>query len=164
MFALITSCKKSDDYNSDLKQRERIVSFLETSNYRYEQRDGAYRTFLNTVVNTGDQLSIGDSVSYYYAIYKFKNKLDSLITTNIESEALQYGFDTQLLDFSPRNDHYGSTPMISGIKAGMIGARALDSLLILIPSEHGYGDKINGVVQKNTSLAAVINVISIKKN
>lgn len=162
---IFTSCKKSDDdYDSEIKQYERIESFLNSNYPGYTTMNGVYRARLNVLPTQGEMVTKGDLVTVRYAIYGFKTKIDSLVLTNIESEAIKNGFNTEFFDLSPLEIEYGTTNIIEGMNIGLQNLKTDDSVYIFMPSSLGYGDKINGVVGKNKSLAVFINIISIKNN
>lgn len=160
-----TSCKKEDDYNTDISQRERIVKYLDGQGQRYETFNDVYRQKLNLLPSIpGVRVNKGDSVWINYAIYSFDTKPDSLITTNIAQLATEWKLSTDYLSLVPMGMVYGQGKVFKGWEAGMENSISGDSMMIFVPSDLAYGDKINGIVKKSTTIAIFVAITNSKNN
>lgn len=162
------SCSKSggNDYNSYESQRERIVSYVGKLTTSVVENDGVFvtRTNVNPVTAGAPRLTGGDSVWVNYVMYKFSTKPDSVFMTNIESVAIEKGFDTDYLSLEPLALKYGTTEIMSGFEKGLANSMEGDSLMMFIPSRDAYDNKIVGIVEKSTIIAIFADIKKIKKN
>lgn len=159
------SCKAEDEYNTDISQRERIVKYLDGLDQRYETFNDIYRLKLNVKPSTpGVRVNEGDSVWLNYAIYTFDTKPDSLVTTNIAQLATEWKLSTDFLSLVPLDMIYGEGKVFKGWEQGMQNSISGDSMMIFVPSDLAYGDKINGIVKKSTTIAIFVAITESKSN
>ena len=59
---------------------------------------------------------------------------------------------------------YGETELIKGFERGINNASVQDSLMIFVPSELAYGNKLVGIVKKSTTIAIFADIKKIRKH
>lgn len=161
---LFTSCSKTDDSDSYYSQCDRIESYLDGLYETYSTKNGVYYVSLDSEQPSDRvRLEVGDSASIYYYIYTFYSSPDSLLYTNIEDIATESGYQTSLFNFTPLKIKYGTTPLFEGFNLGLEGMGAQDSSIMLIPSDLAYGDNINGMADKNTTIMVFATITDITK-
>ena len=162
---ILCGCNKGDDQNSDGAQRERILKYTGSLTTPVSERDGVFITRLNTQAATASlRVEPGDSVWIDYAMYTFVSKPDSLFATNIAALAAEKKFDTRYMSFEPLAVKYGETELIKGFARGINNASVQDSLMIFVPSELAYGNKLVGIVKKSTTIAIFADIKKIRKH
>ncbi|MDE6483512.1 MAG: FKBP-type peptidyl-prolyl cis-trans isomerase [Rikenellaceae bacterium] len=164
--AILCGCNKGDDQNSNGAQRERIIKYTESLSTPVSERDGVFITRLNTLAADPASLRVepGDSVWIDYAMYTFFSKPDSLFATNIAALAEENGFDTHYMSLEPLAVKYGETEIIKGFARGINNALEHDSLMIFVPSELAYDNKMVGIVKKSTTIAIFADIKKIRKH
>lgn len=167
---LVCSCSSDEDPSSIESQRERILKYLKTNNLEYRLVNEVYIVDILQEDNTqeddvqGNILGIGDSAELNFAIYQFNSTIGDLVNTNIDTVALEHGFENTLMTFESMKIKYGETPLISGLSRGINGIVEGQARNVFMTSEFGYGESITGTVPINTSLMMLLSIENIKKN
>ncbi|MFI3268606.1 MAG: hypothetical protein R3Y51_07825 [Rikenellaceae bacterium] len=166
LLASFTSCDASDDDTySQVNQISRIKSFVEDQYLDYTVINNAiYVANIDDVVMVGEKIETGDSVYLYYAIFEFYSSIDDLVYTNMESMADDYNFYIDDASYEPLKIKYGTTDLYEGMNLALSGLVKEGTYIAFIPSSYVYGDRYNGVVTDNTSLAIYMYVENIIKN
>ncbi|MFI3262126.1 MAG: hypothetical protein R3Y26_04355 [Rikenellaceae bacterium] len=161
-----TSCGIDDsDTSSVVSQIARIKTFVESQYVDYFVIDNSiYVANIDDVVMVGEQIEVGDSVTISYAIFEFYSSIDDLVYTNIESIAEDYNFTIDGATYEPLKIKYGTTDLYEGMELSLYNLVEGATYIAFIPSSYAYGDKYNGVVTDNTSLAIYLYIDDITKN
>lgn len=167
----VCSCTKDSDKNTYANQEETIESFV---NSQLESVDSSYvvsnKGSQRVVVarGSGDQLSSGGVVSFYYAGYVLNGSSVSpsnLFATNRSDIAEQSSWnlsDEHALDILTIS--LGDTDLVEGLKNGLIGVQGGEESYILFSGKHGFGKRPLGTIPAKSALVYHIWVESISND
>ena len=163
--AIFTSaCSKGDEADAVDAQKRYIESYLNARGLEYTHEHGLYRALLSRT-GSGESAQRGDSVYFYFSEYMFgSGGPDRYIYTNMREVAEAAGAETALLSFDPKRIKLGAGQVLAALDRGMENTALGDTLLLLIPSDHAYGDKNFGAVDRNTAVSFVVVIDRIIKN
>jgi len=128
---LFVGCLEEDNKDYYAEEMKLLQQFLEQNDITVEPTaSGLY--FLPSDTGTGEYAEIGDSVSIYYAGF---NLIGSIIATNIESVAIEYGVEDFFTDYSPFTFKLGEEGyVVEGIEEGLTYMREGGTATMIIPS------------------------------
>ncbi|MFI3315514.1 MAG: FKBP-type peptidyl-prolyl cis-trans isomerase [Rikenellaceae bacterium] len=164
VFTAQFSCNRTEEYDTLVMQKERILDYLVDYDLDYSVRDDVYTVPLNTLENSSTMaISAGDSVYFNYASYTFVTAPVSLYTTNISEVAEDAGMAFEG-PFTPLGIKYGESDIIEGLEIGLRGLMQNDSVMLFIPSDLAFKDKAIGTLSEYCTLAMFIDIVEIVKN
>lgn len=163
---LAISC--GGDPNAEVNQREAIIKYMESKRLEYTEQRGVFKHVGNIGREGRDkepQVEKGDSVWLYFVAQTFlSSQISAPYYTNIKIVADKMeGLDTRFWSLDPLEAKVGHNSLMEGLNRGLPQCRQGDSVLLFIPSELGYGDKIVSVVDKNATLVYTVMINKIKK-
>ncbi len=137
---LFISCLEEDNTDYYAEEMKLLEQFLEENDITVEPTaSGLY--FLPGDTGTGEYAEIGDSVSIYYAGYYLTG---SLIATNIESVAVEYGMEYYFTDYTPFSFPLGEEGYVfEGIEEGLTYMREGGTATMIIPSPLAFPELYN---------------------
>ncbi len=128
---LFTGCLEDDERDYLAEEMKMLEQFLEQNGITAEPTEsGLY--FLPGDTGTGPYAEIGDSVSIYFAGYYLTG---GLVTTNIESVAIDHGMEEYFTDYTPFEFKLGEEGIVvEGIEEGLTYMREGGTATMIIPS------------------------------
>ncbi len=166
--ALALSCTAESEKSTYATQESNIDSFVEA---RLAESESAYAVSnkgvrrVVTVPGSGDPLSAGGTVSFYYAGYVMSGSSISasgLFATNHEETANAAGWTaSDDSAFQPVTATLKDAGFVSGLTRGLEGVMAGEECYILFSGKYGFGKKQIGTIPANSALAYHIWVESI---
>lgn len=158
------ACSKGDEADALDAQKRYIETYLDSKGWEYTHEHGIYRALLSRT-GSGESAQRGDSVWFYFSEYMFgSGGPDRYVYTNMREVAEAAGAETTLLSFQPKRIKLGAGQVMAALDKGMENTVQGDTLLLLVPSNHAYGDKNFGAVDRNTAVSFVVVIDRIIKN
>lgn len=150
------------------QQDEKILSWLQRT-YEEDEYDilekGLYRVV--TIPESGKgvpEAAQGDSLYVMYEIYKFESSLSrtqaNLLYSNkadLMPDGVAWGRDT--LRF-----RLGDGRVMRGVEKALAGAAPEDEVIVLMTSDHAYGDHTVQQLPPNTAIAWCVDVEKVMNN
>lgn len=151
------ACNKEERQNQLISQEAAIDNFVasiqkkDTVYYHY----GVVRAVLQrdtTLSASKDTLAKGDSASFFYAGYIFKNGKGSLFHTNSDSVAKANNWPLSEEEAKAVGFICGDGSLIKGLDYGMICMQEGEYAYVIFNSDYGFGNTVVGNVPKMTAL------------
>lgn len=159
LFAII-SCQKQERENNIAKQESQIDTYIENqTSDSVIFNNGVYRIIKS--FGSGAEAERGDSVYFYYAIYKFSSGKGQLYATNRDSVATANGFPVASF---PKKTVLNGKNLISGILYGMTGMQQGEYSNLVFSSKRGYGNEVVYNIEKDVPLFVEVWLEKIIKN
>ncbi len=162
-----TKAKLEETYN---KQESQIDSYVTKELEKDESYSVSYNegtTRLTKTAGTGEKLSAGGTVSFYYAGYIFKDSITSsnLFITNDEETANTSNWEITDPDYSLMTiSNIGDAELIEGLKRGLIGVQQDEECEILFSGKYAFGKAEFGIIPAGSALAFKIWVKGVANN
>ncbi len=160
MLFTIISCQKQERENNIAQQESQIDKYIgnQTSD-SVVFSNGVYRIIKS--FGSGAEADRGDSVYFYYAIYKFSSGKGQLYATNRDSVATANGCPVASF---PNKTVLNGKNLISGILYGMTGMQQGEYSNLVFSSKKGYGNEVVYNIEKNVPLFVEVWLEKIIKN
>lgn len=171
----LVSCSKQNLKTEWATQEENIDSFIASLSTEGDPNDpealyvhdivyngGSSRVILRE--GSGDGLSDGGTVSFYYTGYVFTGSLDpdNMFATNHQQTAEENGWSVTDADYSIKTVTFGSNDgLLTGLQNGLSGVRTGEICYILFSGQYGFGKRQVGAVPANSALLYEIRVESV---
>lgn len=128
---LFTGCLEEDKTDYYAEEMKILQAFLDQNDITAEPTaSGLY--FLPGDTGTGPYAEIGDSVSIYYSGFTLQG---NIISTNVESVAIDYGVEEFFNDYTPLTFVLGEEGFVfEGIEEGLTYMREGGTATLIIPS------------------------------
>ena len=156
----VVSCQKQERENEIAKQEAQIDTYIgnQTSD-SVVFNNGVYRVIKR--FGSGAEAEQGDSVYFYYAIYKFNSGKGQLYATNQDSIAKANGFPVKS---AVEKGLLNSKSFVPGIFYGMTGMRSGEYGNLVFSSKRGYGNEVVYNIEKNAPLFVEVWLEKVIKN
>lgn len=159
LFASI-SCQKQERENNIAQQEAQIDTYVESqTSDSVVFNNGVYRIIKR--LGNGAELERGDSVYFYYAIYKFSSGKGELCATNQDSVAKANNFSVKSEVESAVLNRKNFVP---GLFYGMTGMQQGEYSNLVFSSRNGYGNEVVYNIGKNVPLFVEVWIEKIVKN
>lgn len=155
-WAFINSCDNSLETDKRFAEEKSIENYISSKNWIYTKSDGVYCSPQSQ--SYGYEANYGDTILFWYKGYTITSPI-LVFDTNIKSAAIEAKLDTMVRKFEPLRAVIGSTPLLDGLKYGLLLCRENQKATILFPSNLGYGDSYVGPVMPWSPLAFDVEVI-----
>lgn len=164
-FLLAYSCVKEDLETTYTAQEERIDSFIKGELAKNEEYEVSHNQGSNRLIlkhGEGTPLSAEGTVTFIYAGYVFTGNISSgnLFATNDKTTAEEAGWNTGAV-MEPFTVSLSDKKLIKGLKYGLEGAKKGEECNIVFSGKYGFGNKANGIVEKNSALLYHILVTDV---
>lgn len=157
LMLVMGACNKEERQNQLISQEAAIDNFVAS----IQQKDTVY--YQNGVVRavlrrdtaslaSKDTLAPGDSASFFYAGYIFKNGKGSLFHTNSDSVAKANNWPLSVEEAKVVGFRSGDGSLIKGLDYGMIGMQEGEYAYVIFNSDYGFANTAVGNVPKMTAL------------
>lgn len=167
----LAACGKESDKNEWSRQESNIEKYIQTQlsaveGSRVLSEGGVQRLVLKE--GSGEELSGGGTVSFYYAGYVMKSTsltVANLFATNHSDTAQEANWtlsDENALNIKTMN--LSDDDLVSGLRKGLKGVRGGEECVILFSGKYGFGKKQFGTIPANAALAYHIWVESISND
>lgn len=153
---IIVSCDNSLETDKRFAEEKSIESYISSKKWNYIKNNGVYCSPQSQ--SYGYEVNYGDTIHFWYKGYTITSPI-VVFDSNIKSVAIQAKLDTLVRKFEPLRAIIGSTPLIDGLKYGLLLCRENQQTTILFPSNLGYGDSYAGPVMPWSPLAFDVEVI-----
>ena len=167
--ALTCGCSGTVD-NDISSQRSSFESYFNSHNLDYSIQNGVYKCVVNSDrdgYDTAPVVSSGDSVYFYFEAYTFDSSPASSCYFSNRPDTIdtlaKYGLNPELWPYGPQKIKLGKTSLISGLNRGLSGCCLGDSVQLLISSDLAYDDKYVGVLEPNTAVLYILNIVNVIK-
>lgn len=186
---LLYSCES--DFEENEEQREKIVSFLESSHVpkliaesdlssslenepQFYSQYGSYAyryiaDYYNPERKTQAEVTDGSQVTITFRLYPFTGTAiayeDTPTYTNdpyYNDIYIENGLDLTYWNFEPIKFTIGSGDVMDTIQEGLKGCRKGDSVEIYMTNNMGYEDAVIGVMEQDISLAFFCTIDSVE--
>ena len=157
---VLGSCQKQERENNIAKQEAQIDTYVESQTKdSVVFNNGVYRIIKR--FGNGAELEKGDSVYFYYAIYKFSSGKGELYVTNQDSVAKANNF---CVTSEPKSAVLNRKNFIPGLFYGMDGMQQGEYSNLVFSSRNGYGNDVVYNIGKNVPLLVEVWIEKIVKN
>ncbi len=154
------SCQKQERENNIAQQEAQIDTYVESQKSdSVVFNNGVYRIIKK--FGSGAELEKGDSVYFYYAIYKFSSGKGELYATNRDSVAKANNFS---VTSEPKSAVLNRKNFIPGLFYGMDGMQQGEYSNLVFSSRNGYGNDVVYNIGKNVPLFVEVWIEKIVKN
>ncbi|HDP76219.1 MAG TPA: hypothetical protein ENN49_10230 [Bacteroidales bacterium] len=153
---IIVSCDNSLETDKRFAEEKSIESYISSKNWSYIKSNGVY--YSPQSQSYGYEVNLGDTILFWYKGYTIKSPT-VVFDTNIKSVAIQAKLDTMVRKFEPLRAIMGSTPLLDGLRYGLLLCRENQQATILFPSSLGYGDNYIGPVKPWSPLAFDVEIV-----
>ena len=154
------SCQKQERENDIARQEAQIDTYVEgQTGDSVVFNNGVYRIIKR--LGNGAELERGDSVYFYYAIYKFSSGKGELCATNQDSVARANNFSVAS---EPKSAVLNRKNFIPGLFYGMDGMQQGEYSNLVFSSRNGYGNDVVYNIGKNVPLFVEVWIEKIVKN
>lgn len=154
------SCQKQERENNIAEQETQIDTYV--GNQTADSvvfNGGVYRIIKR--FGSGPEVERGDSVYFYYAIYRFSSGKGQLYATNNDSVAKVNSFP--VMD-SLETTVLNGEKLMPGLFYGMTGMRQGEYCNLVFSSKRGYGNKVVYNIEKNVPLFVEVWLEKVIKN
>ena len=129
---LLVSCIKEENIDYAKQERDLLDKYLQDNNITVDPTaSGLY--FIPGDTGTGPFAELGDTISMYYAGFTIQG---SIVGTNIESVAIEYGVEEYFTDFDPYVFKLGEPGNVTpGIEEGLTYMNAGSTATLIMPSD-----------------------------
>lgn len=155
---LLTSCLGAKRDLVYAAQEQKIDTYVTSQLAKDESYTVTYSggaTRLCTLEGTGDALTPGGTVSFYYAAYIFSGSAPTasyLLATNNETVAKQANLTLEESQLQLLTIDLDTCGFIQGLVDGLIGVQAGGEYEILFSGKYAYGSKSLGTIPANSAL------------
>ena len=153
-----------EDVPNSIEANPPFYERLNTSIYRY------IATYYDAGRSSRREVEVGDEVELTFEAYEFSGGAPSirdLYSTNnatlIETLA-ENGLNTEFWSAEPLQVKIGSTKILKGVEASLIGCREGDVVEVYMAYNAAYDKKVVGVLSNKASIVWVYQITSLKKN
>lgn len=154
------SCQKQEREKDIARQEEQIDTYVEgQTGDSVVFNNGVYRIIKR--FGNGAELERGDSVYFYYAIYRFNSGKGELYTTNQDSVAKANDFSVTP---EPKSAVLSRKNFVPGLYYGIAGMQQGEYSNLVFSSRNGYGNDVVYNIGKNVPLFVEVWIEKIVKN
>ena len=153
-----------EDVPNSIEANPLFYERLNTSTYRY------IATYYDAGRSSQRQVEVGDEVELTFEAYEFSGGAPSvkdLYATNnatlIETLA-DNGLNTEFWSTEPLQVKIGSTKILKGVEASLVGCREGDLVEVYMAYNVAYDKKVVGVLSNKASVVWVYQITGLKKN
>jgi len=154
--AFISSCDNSLETDKRYAEEKSIESYINSKKWSYTKSHGVYCSPRSQ--SYGYEVNYGDTILFWYKGYTISSPI-VVFDSNIKSVAIEAKLDTMVRKFEPLRAVIGSTPLLDGMKYGLLLCRENQQATILFPSNLGYGDNYVGPIKPWSPLAFDVEII-----
>lgn len=154
------SCQKQERENNIADQETQIDTYV--GNQTADSvvfSNNVYRIIKR--FGSGPEAERGDSVYFYYAIYRFSSGKGQLYVTNHDSVAKANSFPVMA---APEKTVLEGKNLMPGIFYGMTGMQQGEYGNLVFSSKRGYGDEVVYNIEKNVPLFVEVWLEKVIKN
>jgi len=155
-WAFINSCDNSLETDKRYAEEKSIESYISSQKWNYTKSNGVYCSPRSQ--SYGYEVNYGDTILFWYKGYTITSPI-VVFDSNIKSVAIEAKLDTMVRKFELLRAVIGTTPLLDGLKYGLLLCRENQQATILFPSNLGYGDSYVGPVKPWSPLAFDVEII-----
>lgn len=153
---IVASCDNSLETDKRYAEEKSIESYISSKKWSYTKSNGVYCSPQSQ--SYGYEVNYGDTILFWYKGYTITSPI-LVFDSNIKSVAIEAKLDTMVRKFEPLRAVIGSTPLLDGLKYGLLLCRENQKATILFPSNLGFGDSYVGPVMPWSPLAFDVEII-----
>jgi len=153
---VVASCNNSLETDKRYAEEKSIESYISSKKWSYTKSNGVYCSPQSQ--SYGYEVNYGDTILFWYKGYTITSPI-LVFDSNIKSVAIEAKLDTMVRKFEPLKAVIGSTPLLDGLKYGLLLCRENQKATILFPSNLGFGDSYVGPVMPWSPLAFDVEIV-----
>ena len=167
------SCIKEKLEVTYTNQESKIDQYINSNKYTDNTKTDSLRVVYNggssrlvMTEGTGEELTSGGTVAFYYAGYVFSGSKSAsgLFITNHEETAKAAGWNLTDEEFSIYQINMSDAKLLEGLRSGLLGVKGGEHCQILFSGKYGFGNEEFGIIPANSALLYEIWVEAVSND